>query len=429
MTSETSMTAETVGVRQLMASLPDFRRLWFAQIISDFGDSLTFITLLFLVQRLTGSTVALAGLAISITIPSLLFGVVSGVFVDRWDRRKVMLVSDLLRGVVVLGLIFVRSADLVWLAYVLAFAHASIATLFDPAKSALLPRLVAKDNLLAANSVSQTSEIVSGLAGTAAAGLLAASLVDLWPIFVIDAGTFFLSAYFISRIAVRSEEEPANVSNSGTGVWAEIIDGFRVITGSRPLMGVVLSGAIGMLGLGAINVLMVPLIIDELSVSESWFGLIQGSQVLGMLVAGVVIAVLAGRFRESSLIVGGLIVVGVMIAAIGRVSSVWQLMVILMVVGLAVVPIGAAAGTLVQTLVPDELLGRVGASMETVTSTASVVSMGFAGVVAATIGTRNVYTISRAPSRSSLVWRPGSCSEVPPASPLVADTAQARVLV
>ncbi|NOX31263.1 MAG: MFS transporter [Actinobacteria bacterium] len=395
MTPDAPSSSAAVGVRQLVA-VPDFRRLWIAQIVSDFGDSLTFITLLFLVQRLTGSTVALAGLAISITIPSLLFGVVSGVFVDRWDRRKVMLVSDVLRGVVVLGLVFVRSADSVWLAYALAFTHAAIATLFDPAKSALLPSLVGKDNLLAANSVSQTSEVVAGLAGTAVAGLLAASLVDLWPVFVLDAGTFLLSAYFISRIAVRSEDKQAEVPKSGAGVWEEMVEGFRVISGSRPLMGVVVSGAIAMLGLGTINVLMVPLIIDDLAVSESWFGLIQGSQVVGMVTAGIIVAVLAARFSESRLIVGGLIAVGMMIAAISRVTSVWQLMVILTVIGLAVVPVGAAAGTLVQTLVPDELRGRVGSSMETVTSTASVISMGFAGVVAASIGTRSVFAISGA---------------------------------
>jgi len=205
-----------------------------------------------------------------------------------------------------------------------------------------------------------------------------------------------LSAYFISRIAVRPENEPADVSKGGAGVWEEMVDGFGVITGSRQLMGVVLSGAIAMLGLGTVNVLMVPLIIDELAVSESWFGLIQGSQVVGMVIAGIVVAALATRFGESRLIVGGLIVVGMMIAAIGRVSSVWQLMAILMVVGLAVVPVGAAAGTLVQTLVPDELRGRVGASMETVTSNASVISMGFAGVVAASIGTQSVFAISGA---------------------------------
>jgi len=389
------MTEDTAGLRHLL-TIPDFRRLWLAQIVSDIGDSLVFITLLFLVQRLTGSTVALAGLAIAIAIPSLVFGVVSGVFVDRWDRRKVMIVSDILRGVVVLGLVWVNSADLIWFVYLIAFTHAAIATLFDPAKSALLPHLVGKNNLLAANSVSQTSEIIFGLVGTAIAGVMAAALVNLWPVFVVDAATFFVSAYFISRIAARPEPTAPETDPEVAGVWREMTEGFKVIASSRPLIGVVMVSAIAMLGLGAVNVLMVPLVVEDLAVSESWYGLIQGSQVFGMVVAGVVVAILAAKVRPSTLIAGGLVVVGAMIAAIAGISSVWHLMVILMVVGLAVVPVGAAASTLIQTLVPDEMRGRVGASMETAASGASVISMGFAGVVAAAIGTRSVFAISGA---------------------------------
>ncbi len=147
----TNGTNDSAGLRELLR-IPDFRRLWFAQIISDMGDNLTFVTLLFLVQRLTGSTVALAGLAISVAIPSLVFGLISGVYVDRWDRRKVMIVSNVLQGVVVLGLVWIRSADLIWLIYLIAFTHAALETLFFPAKNALLPHLVGKDNLLAARS-------------------------------------------------------------------------------------------------------------------------------------------------------------------------------------------------------------------------------------------------------------------------------------
>ncbi|HEX6286961.1 MAG TPA: MFS transporter, partial [Acidimicrobiia bacterium] len=79
----------------------DFRYLWLAQILSDFGDNLTFLTLLILIQRLTGSTVALAGLMVAIALPTLLFGTLAGVYVDRIDRKKAMMVSDLLRAIVV----------------------------------------------------------------------------------------------------------------------------------------------------------------------------------------------------------------------------------------------------------------------------------------------------------------------------------------
>jgi len=392
------MTDDSSGLRELLA-IPDFRRLWFAQIVSDVGDSLALMTLLFLVQRLTGSTVALAGVAIAIAVPSLLFGLVSGVFVDRWDRRTVMIVSELLRGVVVLGLVVVNSADLVWLVYVIAFTQAAIGTLFDPAKSALLPELVGEHRLLAANSVFQTSEIIFGLAGTAIAGVLAASLADLWPAFVIDALTFSVSAFFVSRIATRPATRQGRVSDEeqkARSVWGDLMEGFRVIGDSRPLIGVVTSAAIAMLGLGAVNVLMIPFLIDDLQVPESWFGLIGASQVAGMVVAGVVVAVLGAKFRPGALIAGGMVVVGSMIAVVATVSAVWQLMIILTVVGLAVVPIQTAAGTLVQTLVPAELRGRVGASMETAASAANVVSLGFAGVMAAAIGVRNVYVLAGA---------------------------------
>jgi len=390
------VTDDSDGLRELLA-IPDFRRLWLAQIVSDVGDSLALVTLLFLVQRLTGSTVALAGVAIAIAVPSLMFGLVSGVFVDRWDRRKVMVVSDVLRGVVVLGLVVVQSADLVWLIYVIAFTQAAIGTLFDPAKNALLPELVGEHRLLAANSVFQTSEIIFGLVGTAIAGVLAASLVDLWPVFVIDALTFFVSAFFVSRIAPRPAVRQSRVpgeQKEAPSVWGDLLEGFRVIGGSRPLIGVVISAAIAMLGLGAVNVLMIPFLIDDLQVPESWFGLIGASQVAGMVVAGVVVAVLGARFRPGALIAGGMVVVGLMIAVVATVSAVWQMMILLTVVGLAVVPIQTAAGTLVQTLVPNELRGRVGASMETATSAASVVSFGFAGVMAAAIGVRNVFVLA-----------------------------------
>ncbi len=389
------MTSEITGLRGLLA-IPDFRRLWLAQVVSDVGDNLTLITLLFLVQRLTGSTVALAGLAIALAVPSLVFGVISGVFVDRWDRRIVMIVSDVMRGVVVLGLVWVRSDDLIWLVYVLAFTQASIGTLFDPAKSALMPDLVCEDNLLAANSVSQTSEIIFNLVGTALAGILAASLVDLWPAFAIDAVTFFGSAYFVSRIAGRPSGQGPDPETRESGLWDELLDGFKVIGGSRPLIGVVVASAVAMLGLGAVNVLMVPLIVDDLMVSESWFGLIGASQVLGMVTAGVAVTVLAAKVRTGTLMAAGLVVVGVMIAAVAGISAVWQLMAILVVVGLAVVPIQAAAATLLQTLVSDNMRGRVGASVGTATSAASIVSMGFAGVLAATIGIRSVFVVAGA---------------------------------
>ncbi len=150
----TSTTTPAVGVRDLLR-IHDFRRIWGAQAISDIGDGLTNLTLFIVVLGLTGSTAAIALVAIALAVPMILVGPIAGVFVDRWDRRRVMLVSDLLRAAIVLGFIVAVAADQLWLLYLLAVAHATVGTFFTPARMALLPLVVPEEGLLAANSLTQ----------------------------------------------------------------------------------------------------------------------------------------------------------------------------------------------------------------------------------------------------------------------------------
>jgi len=367
----------------------DYRYFWTAQVLSDFGDNLTFLTLLILIQRLTGSTVALAGLMIAITVPTLVFGTLAGVYVDRVDRKKAMLVSDLLRGLVVLCFLFVQSPDMLPLIYLIAFVQASIGTVDNPARSAFLPAVVGSEKLLAANSVSQTSRIVFNLLGTAAAGILAATFDTLGPAFVLDSATFIASFLLVSRIKTSGVSE----KTADSRVWVEMKEGFGVMASSRPLRAVIASLSVTMLGLGAVNVLFVPFLIDDLDVSEAFLGAIEASQVVGVVVSGAVVAVLAARLRPANLVSMGLVGVGTFVAAISTTVAVWQVMVLLVFVGLSVGPVQAGANTLSQTLVEDSMRGRVGGAINTLLSAANVASMGLAGVAAAAIGTRNVFLL------------------------------------
>src|SRR6476660_5322653 len=148
-TSPDTGAQQAVGFRDLMKNR-NFRFLWLGQVISDFGDSLTNLALLFLINKLTGSTAALATMLIVLTVPQITFGLVAGVYVDRLDRKRIMIVSDLLRGLLVLGFVPVASPNLGWLLYVVAFVQASIGTRFTPARSALLPNIVPAAGLMAA---------------------------------------------------------------------------------------------------------------------------------------------------------------------------------------------------------------------------------------------------------------------------------------
>ena len=129
-----------------------FRNLWLGQIISQMGDYFAFLAIMVAVTGFSDdpeqTTLAVTGMTIAITLPRLLFGMLAGVFVDRWDRRRTMLASDLLRAGLVLALIPAYLTQNLWLLYALAFALSAVGTLFNPAKGALLPLLVPQEQLM-----------------------------------------------------------------------------------------------------------------------------------------------------------------------------------------------------------------------------------------------------------------------------------------
>lgn len=376
-----------------LLGIRDFRLLFAGQAMSNWGDALTSLTLLILTQRYTGSTAAVAGTMIAVALPQLLFGMVAGVYVDRWDRKQVMVVSDVVRGVLVLGFVFFTSADQLWLMYALAFAQATVGAFFNPAKGAMLPHIVGSEPLLAANSAMQTSRIVAGVLGTAAAGVYLGVAETVWPVFVVDGVTFAGSALF--ERALRSPSRDAAPA-APAGVWREMTAGIEIAARSRMLRGVLMSVGIMMLGIGAVNVLLVPFVVGVLGASETWFGAIEASQVSSMVLSGAVVAALAARFRAERIVVASMVGIGVVLASFGAVTSVWQFMIALFAVGWFITPLQSAAATIVQSETRDEMRGRIGAALQTVYQSANVGAMALAGVAAALIGSRGVFVAAGA---------------------------------
>lgn len=369
----------------------DYRLLWAGQAVSNLGDGITNLALLLTAQRLTGSTAAVAGTAIAMALPTLVFGMVAGAYVDRWNRKRVMIVSDLFRTSFVLLFLLVTTPDRMWLLYSVAFVQASLGTFFTPAKSAFLPRIVGVERLLTANSVSQMTQIVFGLAGTAVAGVIAASFDTLALAFLADAATFFVSLSAISLI--RTDAKPLRQGGSAR-VWSDVREGIKVATSSRVLTGVMIGAAIMMFGLGAVNVLLIPFIVEVLAVPETWFAAIEAAQVVPMVLAATLVGVFASRLRPTTIISWMLGGIGTAVAVIALVTAPWQLMLVLFLAGWMVTPLQASVSTLVQTEVGDELRGRTGAALNTVHSASQVLSMALAGIAATLIGIRGVFVLA-----------------------------------
>src|SRR3989338_1585080 len=179
--------------------------LWLAQVISNFGDRLNQMALVALVyQRSPGSAIALAKLIALTIVPVFLIGPVAGAWVDRLNRRNVMIICDVVRGALVLSIPFFIALHQILFVYLVIFFTFSLSRFFIPSKMAIIPDLVSKDKLLIANTLSDTTHMIGNVVGLVAAGVIV-NMRKIGAIggFYIDALTFFISAGLIAMIVQK----------------------------------------------------------------------------------------------------------------------------------------------------------------------------------------------------------------------------------
>jgi MFS family permease len=382
------------GARTPLAN-PNFRRLWLAETVSQLGDGLTSLAILVVIHRLTGSVAALAALAITASLPQLLFGLHAGVIADRMDRRRLMIVSDVLRGLAVLSLAWIHTREQVPWLFVVGFFQATVGVVFEPARSAFLPSIVEPPSLLAANALAQTARVSAGIAGAAIAGLLLTLPNGAALAFGLDALSFWASAILVARIAAVARVVTP-VGTPGTGHLEELLQGLRYLFGSRLLIGLFVTFAIAMLGLGAVNVLFIPFLVDQLHCSSAVVGLARGAQMAGMLLGGLAVSALAGGFKPTALVVFGICGLGLSFAGLGLLYWPAPVVALLVVVGVCSSALQAGTGTLLQQSVPDALRGRLESSLDTLLVLVLMLSMAGAGLLSDAWGARRVLLLAGA---------------------------------
>jgi MFS family permease len=228
----------------------------------------------------------------------------------------------------------------------------------------------------------------------AAAGALIAAFEVYWPVFSIDSLTFFIPAIFIGCMLTRSRMAEVEVGTGGKVIFKQLKEGLNLVFSSRVLMGTMVGMAVTMLGLGAVNVLLVPFVVNDLRIAETWFAALEGSQTSSMVLSGLLVATLASRFKPTHIASVGLALLGICVGLIGLVTGVWGLMLVFFLIGWCMTPIQASLVTLVQTEVSDEMRGRSSAALNTMSQVANVTSMAVAGLLADGIGVRQVFFLS-----------------------------------
>lgn len=397
----------------------DYRNLWIGQMISFVGDALAYNTLTLAIIRMANDEGVSSGKLLSLlfvlsALPPLFLGMFAGTIVDRVNRKRLMILTDIIRGVLAVGFLLVSNLDQIWIYFVVSIALSSVSTFFYPARTALLPVILKKEQLLSANALAQLTQTLAFVVGAAAAGVMVGKADATAPAFIADSVSFFVSAYFISRIkstgsvartvsaagkAATDALAPvlsrlASVRKSASTMLQELLVGLRYVLTDQVMRGVLISFLALMLGLGAANVTFVPLLINELGMNEAGLGLIRFAQTVGIIAGSTLVTALAARYRARNLIGLSMVAFGVMTLVVSVVTSYPLMVGVMFVVGLTISPPQIVASTLMQRHVPSEKLGRASGAQGTIVNVANIASMGAAGYLMDVIGAREVFSLA-----------------------------------
>ena len=258
----------TTSYGTLIRGNANFRFLWSGQIVSLLGDWFNLIASATLVASLTNSGVAVGGLFVVRMLAQLVVSPFAGVAADRFNRKHLLILTDIGRAITVLGFLVVREPEQVWLLYVLTIIQLAMSGFFFPARNAILPDIVSRPNLGAANALSSATWSVMLAFGAALGGIVAGGW-GVRPAFVIDALTFLLSAFLISRIAYQHEPALAAADNSVRAAAQQYLDGLRYLWRHKDFLAIALNkAAFALVAAGAFQVAQVAMAKEVFVIGE-----------------------------------------------------------------------------------------------------------------------------------------------------------------
>jgi len=346
----------------LLGRQRDLRLVLGAGLVSMSGDWILLVGLLYRVYAMTGSTVATGLAVLSASVPPVLVGPVAGMFADRWDRKRTMVVADLLMAAGLLPLLAVHGRGQVWIVFAVLLGVGTVEQFFIPAQQALVPRLVADDQLLAANALNGQVRDVSRLAGSALGGIIAA-LGGVAAVAVADSASFVASAAVLSL--VRTSGRVA-ASAQGSGIRAmgrELRDGLRLTTRHRYLRALMIFLLATSVGEGIFSTLKTPFLEHILHVNSQEFGLVSAAQAVGGIAGGLAAVSLSQSVPAERLFCWGAVSFGVVDMAIALYPlgypAIWPAFALMIVVGFPAALVLAGLMTLFQRHTQDAYRGRV----------------------------------------------------------------------
>ena len=374
--------------------------LWVGQFGSEVGNGLVQLALPFLVLEITGSAFQLASAYVFQFLPWLLFGLVGGVLVDRWDRRLTIVVVEFVRAAAFLtvGLAFAIDSSIlsVEIIYGLIFLESSLQNFFNPARLALMPNLVKEDDLRAANSLIEVSRHIGFLVAPPA-GLILADLIGNSTIILADGVTFLVSGITVFLIKWRQPKREL-VQTSGRldqlrQVVRETKEGIAAIRAVKLLQVTLLLGVSLNLVVAPIQTLLPLFVLDIKDQEKSYFAVLAAGFLVGLIVGSLGAPALSRRTGLGRMTITFITVLGATITAAAYLPTLWIPVLAMFVAGVCLGALNVAQVNMLQTSTTDEERGRVSAAYYS--ASIGVRTLGYisAGALAAPIGVQPLFVI------------------------------------
>jgi MFS family permease len=337
----------------------DFWRFWVGQTVSNFGSSFTLFALPLLVFKLTGSPLNLGLITAFEFLPYLLFGLVLGAWVDRVDRKRMMIATDVARAVAIASITLLAGLDLlaVWWIYAVGFVNSTLKICFDAGEFAAIPSLVGTDDLVEANGRIQASYSAASFFGPLMAGALLA-VAAIQTVLLFDALSFLVSALALAFVR-GSFNATGGGEETPTSLRQDVIEGLRYVLSHPVLRNISIMMALINFLAATTQTQLVLFAKERLAASDAQVGFLYSAGALGI----VALSLAAGPVRErvpfSRAALGGLMMNGLFVVGLAFVSRYWL-----------AVPVWALAcgfgiffnintSSLRQEIVPNQMLGRV----------------------------------------------------------------------
>jgi MFS transporter, DHA3 family, macrolide efflux protein len=379
--------ATSLSFRDVLRLRP-VRRLWIAQLVSIFGDFLAIFAIIALVTfKLHGTATQVGLVLVAFMAPFAIVSPIAGVFVDRWNLKHTLVASDLIRGVLVIGLIFV---DNLYAIYAILFVMSVVSAFFIPAQSVAVRTLVPMAGLMAVNGLMSQAQQGSQIIAPSVAGSLVQWL-GANSCFIYDSFSFFFSASLVMTLTIERPVATTPPGSGATAVWSSMREGFRFIFTHSTISFVIIAMTAGMFAMRAFGALLSVYVRDVLSSTSAAFGVLNTLIGVGMIVGTQLLTRFARHVPQQNLVVYGLggMGVGVFITALfgtmaGTVAG-------MLCLGFCAAAIFITATTLLQKETPQDLLGRVMSCLMCLMAGSQVLAMLVAAPVAEKAGIRNLY--------------------------------------